>query len=86
MISVDLTRRILSELALALPDDGYDVLTSLEVRRIWGDVVLVRLQGGACPRDRATELRGSFEGAVGRALGDQRHRFEISWNSPNPSG
>ena len=67
-------RRLLHELAGALPEDGPSQVTGLSVRQGWGGIVSVRVHTlkRAAPE---SEVGAAVRAAVQRALGTQRHEL-----------
>lgn len=81
MVAAHITRRILEEVARALPEDGHDIVTGLEIRDIWGEAILVRLHTAALRSSGLADVAAHLQAAVHRALGDRRCRVEIAWGS-----
>jgi len=82
VVAVDTTRGVLLALAQALPDEGSDLVTRLEIHDGWGGAVHVRIQTQV-PRSAAgRELETRLRAAVGTALGQRRHRVEMRWGPP----
>ncbi|HUC06317.1 MAG TPA: hypothetical protein VL961_13010 [Acidimicrobiales bacterium] len=83
MVTVDITKRILTAIAGALPEDGrLNVVTRIDVRRGWGNTIYVEVYSGlesdALPIDRTLEK--VFTAAVDSALGEERHQVRVHWN------
>jgi hypothetical protein len=75
------TRRVLHALATALPEEGHDLLTGVEIRDVWGGAVLVRLHTA---HERSVGVQPKVEDlrrAVQLALEGHRHRVEVAWTS-----
>lgn len=80
MVRPEVTRRVLTRLGEALPDDRHDFVNRIDIRDGWGDTIFVRVHS-PLPRtpenhDRWTRLQS----AVASALEGERHRVEIAWN------
>ena len=81
VVTTHLARRVLQALAAALPDEGNDVLTGVEIRDSWGSAVLVRIH---TLHDRSPDglmLANDLRAAAEEALEGHRHRVEIAWGS-----
>lgn len=81
MVNTRTVRGILRALAEALPEEGEDILTGLEIRDAWGDAVLVRLHTRATRSPATDQLAERLRMAVLGEVGDLRHRVEIVWGS-----
>lgn len=81
MVEAETTRGILLALAGALPDEGEDLLTGLEVRDAWGGALLVRVHSAAIPAAGRHDLGERLRRAVRSATGDRRCRIDIVWGS-----
>jgi hypothetical protein len=74
MVDVDITRSILLGLANALPDEGENLITRLDIRKGWGDAIAVHIHTGApVQAENAQNVRAVLKRAIGEAMGDQRH-------------
>jgi|HubBroStandDraft_2_1064218.scaffolds.fasta_scaffold736835_1 hypothetical protein len=73
MVDVDITRSILLGLANALPDQGDNLITRLDIRMGWGDAIAVHIHTGAPVQDDRTNVRGVLKRAIDQVMGDQRH-------------
>lgn len=76
---VELTKQVLLELAEALPAEGYNLITGLEMHTGWADTIYVTIRSGASPLGNRDELRARFTAAVASALGDARHHIQVHW-------
>jgi hypothetical protein len=79
MIAVSTTRQLLLAIAEALPEEGHDLVTRLEIWEGWGSVVHVRVHTGL-PRSVGQRPLTEIKGAIESSLGSQRHRVEIAWS------
>lgn len=77
MVDAATARLVLTALADALPPEGNDVVTRIDIHRGWGDVIQIRIHSRLA---RDAELAGSFRRAVAAKL-EARHRIEIVWAS-----
>jgi hypothetical protein len=73
------TKRVFQAVANALHEDSRSVISALKLRRGWGDVVNVRIHTPLSLQQR--EELVPFQAAIEEALGGQRHRVEIVWES-----
>jgi hypothetical protein len=76
----DQTRRVLLELAEALPLEGTNVLTGVDMRTGWGDTIFVTLRSGIPPHENRQEVETRYKMAVVVALGDARHQIQVKWD------
>jgi hypothetical protein len=73
-------RRLLLELASALPDeDATNQVTGLGVRRGWGGIVNVEVRTSVRPSSQ-WETGVAMRAAVRRALDGQRHELTFVWD------
>ena len=75
----DQTKNVLLGLAEALPQDGYNVLTGIDMRTGWGDTIFVTIRSGIPPESR-DEVGSRYRMAVAGALGPARHHFHVQWD------
>jgi hypothetical protein len=75
-----MTKRVLSAIVQALPDDGHNYLTKVDIRRGWGDVLNVQLHT-TMPPTAGRELGEKLRDAINEALRDERHFVEIVWGA-----
>jgi hypothetical protein len=80
MVSTDITRRVLTGLASALPEEGRNLITRIDIKRVWGDATQVKIYAGASLGHEPVELKPIFKKAVDDALGHQRHLVDIAWD------
>ncbi|HVA06165.1 MAG TPA: hypothetical protein VNG12_05415 [Acidimicrobiales bacterium] len=80
MVSATQTKRVLAALAEALPDDGRNLITRVDVSRMWGDAVQVKIFTSASIHHEPRELRPLFQKAVDDALGEERHLLSVEWD------
>jgi hypothetical protein len=80
MVAPDVTRRVLAALAKALPDEGRNLITRVEITKGWGDAIHVRIFSGASRTSEPMELRGIFTEAIDEALRDERHLVSLEWD------
>lgn len=78
-MKVELTKQVLLELAEALPADGYNVLTGLEMHTGWADTIYVTIRSGSSPLGDREDLRARFTAAVASAFGNARHHVQVHW-------
>ena len=74
------TRRVLLELARALPPEGHNVLTGIDMRTGWGDTIFVTVRAGIPPHETRQEVETRYKMAVVAALGDARHHIQVKWD------
>ena len=79
VLASGIAKQVFHALADALPDDGWSLISSLKLRRGWGDIVEVRIHTPLSLRQR--EEMASLKLAIEDALDGQRHRVEIVWDS-----
>jgi hypothetical protein len=73
MVDVELTRSILLGLANALPHEGDNVITRLDIRMGWGDAIAVHIHTGAPVQGETANVRAVLKRAIDQVMGDQRH-------------
>jgi hypothetical protein len=76
----DQTKNVLLGLAAALPQDGYNVLTGIDMRTGWGDTIFVKVRSGIPPGESRDEVGSRYRMAVAAALGTARHSFHVQWD------
>ena len=76
----DQTRRVLLELAEALPLEGQNVLTGVDMRTGWGDTIFVTVRSGIRQHENRQEVENRYKMAVVVALGDVRHQIQVKWD------
>jgi hypothetical protein len=76
----DQTRRVLLGLAEALPLQGHNILTGVEMRTGWGDTIFVTVRSGVTPQENRQEVETRYKMAVVAALGDARHHIQVKWD------
>jgi hypothetical protein len=77
------TRRLLTALAGAIPEEGPSQLTGLSIRQGWGGIVNVRVHTSASPTAADWELGRALSTAVQIALDGRRHELSFVWE-PTP--
>jgi hypothetical protein len=65
----DQTRRVLLELSEALPLEGHNVLTGVDMRTGWGETIFVTLRSGIPRQGNRHEVETRYKRAVAAALG-----------------
>jgi divalent metal cation (Fe/Co/Zn/Cd) transporter len=80
MVASETTKRVLEALADALPEEGTSPVKSLRIHDGWGNMVFVAIHT-ALSRSSDHELGNRIKDSVEGALGGQRHRVEIIWES-----
>ncbi len=76
----DLTRRVLVELSEALPAEGQNVLTGIDMRTGWGDTIFVTVRSDISPFHGRDDIGNGYKMAVAAALGAARHHIEVKWD------
>jgi hypothetical protein len=76
----DLTRRVLLELSEALPAEGQNVLTGIDMRTGWGDIIFVTVRSDISPLHGRDDVGNRYKMAVAAALGAARHHIEVTWD------
>jgi hypothetical protein len=76
----DQTRRVLLELSEALPLEGYNVLTGVDMRMGWGDTIFVTVRSGIPRHENRQEIGTRYKMAVAAALGVARHQIQVKWD------
>jgi len=76
----DLTRSVLIGLAGALPAEGQNVLTGIDMRTGWGGIIFVTIRSDLSPLGGRDDVGNRYEMAVAAALGAARHRVEVKWD------
>ena len=76
----DLTRSVLVELAEALPAEGQNVLTGIDMRTGWGDIIFVTIRSDLSPLYSRDDVGNRYKLAVAAALGAARHQIEVRWD------
>jgi hypothetical protein len=67
-------------LAEALPLQGHNILTGVEMRTGWGDTIFVTVRSGVTPQENRQEVETRYKMAVVAALGDARHHIQVKWD------
>ena len=78
-MKVELTKQVLLELAEALPAEGYNLITGLEMYTGWANTIYVTIRSGSSPLSNRDDLRARFTAAVASALGNARHHVQVHW-------
>jgi RNA binding exosome subunit len=76
-----MTKRVLSAIAQALPDDGHNFLTKLVIRRGWGNVLNIQLHTTMPQSEVGREFGEQLRDAIDEVLRDERHLVEIVWGA-----
>ena len=76
----DLTRRVLLELSEALPAEGQNVLTGIDMRTGWADIIFVTVRSDISPLHGRDDVGNKYKMAVAAALGAARHHIEVKWD------
>ena len=76
----DLTRRVLLGLSEALPAEGQNVLTGIDMRTGWGDIIFVTVRSDISPLHGRDDVGNRYKVAVAAALGAARHHIEVTWD------
>ncbi|MDA8310477.1 MAG: hypothetical protein M0Z46_07665 [Actinomycetota bacterium] len=79
VVAAATTRRVLEALAQALPEDGEDLVTRVDIRNGWAGAVHVRVHS-LLSRAAGEELGERVRRAVADAV-SSRHTVEIVWSS-----
>lgn len=81
MNSEPLASRVVGALTAVLPDNGFDLVNEVEVRRGWGDVYFVVVHSGLHHQDAHPNLEWTVHTVVDSVMPDVRHRVKIVWAS-----
>src|ERR1035441_3087036 len=76
----DLMRRVLLELSEALPAEGHNVLTGIDMRTGWADIIFVTVRSAMSPLHGRDDVGNRYKMAVAAALGAARHHIEVKWD------
>jgi predicted secreted Zn-dependent protease len=76
----DQTRRVLLELSEALPSEGHNVLTGVDMRTGWGETIFVTLRSRIPRHENRHEVEARYKRAVAAALGAARHQIQVKWD------
>ncbi len=76
----DQTRRVLLELAEALPLEGHNVLTGVDMRTGWGGTIFVTVRSGISRYENRHVVETRYKMAVVAALGAARHQIQVKWD------
>jgi hypothetical protein len=79
VLAAGTSKRVFQAVANTLREDGQSLVSALKLRSGWGDVVYVRVHTPLSFSQR--EELASLQAAIEEALGGQRHRVEIIWES-----
>jgi hypothetical protein len=79
VVATEITRRVLTGLAEALPEEGRNLITRVDIKRGWGETVMVRVYSGALG-GQPSELKAIFKAAIDEVLGDERHDVQVVWD------
>jgi hypothetical protein len=80
MVDVDVTRSLLLGLADALPDEGHNLITRIDIRKGWGNAISVRIHAGASAQHGPIDVKRQFKKAVDDAMGTERHLVMVEWD------
>jgi hypothetical protein len=80
VVATDVTKRVLIGLANALPEEGYNFITRIDIGRGWGDTVLVKIHASSSLQHEPVDLRSAYKKAIGEVLGDERHLVQLEWD------
>ena len=75
----DQTRRVLLELAEALPHEGHNVLTGVDMRTGWA-TIFVTVRSDIPPYGNRHDVETRYKMAVVAALGTARHQIQVKWD------
>ena len=79
MLGSRTAKGVFHALALALPEEGMNMISAVKLRYGWGGVIDVRVHTPLSSRQR--EELVPVQMAMEEALDGQRHRVEIIWES-----
>jgi hypothetical protein len=80
MVATGVTKRVLSGLANAMPEKGYNFITRIDIGRGWGDMILVTIYSSALLQHEPLDFRKMFKQAVDEVLADERHLVQFEWD------
>lgn len=81
MNSDPLADRVAGALTAVLPDNCFELVNEVEVRRGWGDVYFVEVHSGLHCEDAHPKLEGTVHTVVDSVMPDVRYRVKIVWAS-----
>ena len=80
-VESDLADRVKGALTAVLPDDGFELVNEVDVRRGWGDVYFVDVHSGLRYTDAHPKLKWMVHTVVDSVMPDVRHSVKIVWAS-----
>jgi hypothetical protein len=80
-VDSDLADRVKGALTAGLPDNGFELVNEVDVRRGWGDVYFVDVHSGLRHTDAHPKLKGMVHTVVDSVMPDVRHSVKIVWAS-----
>jgi hypothetical protein len=80
MVGTGVTKRVLIGLANALPEEGYNFITRIEIGRGWGDAILVTIYASASLQHDPVDIRTVYKEAVEKVLAGERHLVLFEWD------
>lgn len=80
-VESDLADRVKGALTAVLPDDGFELVNDVDVRRGWGDVYFVDVHSGLRYTDAHPKLKWMVHAVVESVMPDVRHSVKIVWAS-----
>jgi hypothetical protein len=81
MVYAESAKRVLAQLAEALPEEGESPITGVDFWDGWGRAIFVRIHMSSSRLEAGRDLKPRVKEAVAGALGERRHRVEIVWDS-----
>ncbi len=79
MTRADLSRAIEAALTEALSGAGFRLVTQVDVRSGWGNILFVTVHAGLAKGDASPALRTVINEVVATVLDGTRHSLEIRW-------
>lgn len=80
MAATDVKKRVLIGLADALPVEGYNFITRIDIGRGWGNTILVTIYASALLQHEPLDMRKMCKEAVDEVLAGERHLVQFEWD------
>jgi hypothetical protein len=80
MVATGVTKRVLIGLANALPQEGYNFITRIDIGRGWGDAILVTIHASASLQHQPLDIRTVYKEVIDEVLAGERHLVQFEWD------
>jgi hypothetical protein len=80
MVATGVTKRVLTGLANALPEEGYNFITRIDIGRGWGETILVTIYASALLQHQSLDIRKMYKEAIDEVLVGERHLVQFEWD------